>query len=252
MEDFCGREALLPEGADGQGVVALGETDAVLVGEEMSVEVGGSGKVKGLLEEDLAGGGFEEVAAADYFGDLRGRVVDHTGELVRGKAVFAPDEKVAEVFACGERLWAEVFVLEADRFAVGDAEAVVDVGLEGRFVLLYVEGGAADAGVDRFVVGVFVRCVHHAGEVFAAAMARVDVAGDEELVESFAVEREALGLVRDWWLPRDAKPCEVFEDGFGEVWFRALCVEVFDAEEECAVGGCGALVGGLPEGGGVA
>jgi hypothetical protein len=32
LEDFCGRQALLPEGTDGQGVVALGETDAMLVG----------------------------------------------------------------------------------------------------------------------------------------------------------------------------------------------------------------------------
>ncbi len=59
--------------------MALGETDAMLVGEELGVEVGGRGEVEGLLEEDLAGGGFEKVAAADYFGDLCGRVVDHTG-----------------------------------------------------------------------------------------------------------------------------------------------------------------------------
>ena len=79
MEDFCGRQALFSEGADGQGIVALGETDAAIVGEKRGVEVGGSGEVEGSLEEDLAGGGFEKVAAANYFGDLRGGVVDHTG-----------------------------------------------------------------------------------------------------------------------------------------------------------------------------
>jgi hypothetical protein len=51
------REALLPEGADGEGVVALVEADAVFVGEELGVEVGGRGKA-------------QEVAAADYFGDF--------------------------------------------------------------------------------------------------------------------------------------------------------------------------------------
>ena len=60
----------MAEGADGEGVVALGETEAMLVGEEMSVEVGWDGEVEGALEEELAGGGFEEVASADYFGDL--------------------------------------------------------------------------------------------------------------------------------------------------------------------------------------
>ena len=79
LEDLGGGEALLAEGADGEGVVALGEADAVLVGEELGVEVGGRGEVEGALEEDLAGGGFEEVAAADYFGDLHVCVVDYAG-----------------------------------------------------------------------------------------------------------------------------------------------------------------------------
>ena len=56
--------------------MTLGEAGAVLVGEEVGVEVGGGGEVEGSLQEDLAGGGFEEVAAADYFGDVGGCVVD--------------------------------------------------------------------------------------------------------------------------------------------------------------------------------
>ena len=79
LQNLGGRETLLAEGTDGEGIVALGQADAVLVGEEMGVEVGRGGKEKGALEEDLAGGGFEEVAAADYFGDLGVGVVDDTG-----------------------------------------------------------------------------------------------------------------------------------------------------------------------------
>jgi hypothetical protein len=218
LEDFSWGQALLAEGADGEGVVALGEAGAVLVGEEVSVEVGGRGEVEGALEEELAGGGLEQVAATDYFGDLGVSVVDYTGELVAGEAVLSPDQEVSEVFARGERLWAEVLVFEADRFVVGDAEAVVDVGLEGHFPLLLVESGTADAGIDGFVVCVFVRSIHHCCQVFAAAMAGVYVSGDEELVEGFAVKGKALGLVEDRWLPCDAKPGQVFEDGFGEVW----------------------------------
>ncbi len=102
---------MLAEGADGECVVAFGEADALRVAEEVGVEVGGSGEVEGALEEDLAGGGFEEVGSADYFGDLGGCVVDYAGELVAGEAVvvagavrFTPDEEVAEVLACGEGL----------------------------------------------------------------------------------------------------------------------------------------------------
>ena len=84
----------------------------------------------------MAGGGFEKVATANYFGDLRGGVVDHTGQLVRGKSVFAPDEKVAEVSSGFEGLRAKIPVVEADNFFIGNAEAVVDVGPEGRFELL--------------------------------------------------------------------------------------------------------------------
>ena len=59
--------------------MALGEADAVLVGEELGVEVGGRGEIEGALEEELAGGGLEQVAAADYFGDLSVGVVDYAG-----------------------------------------------------------------------------------------------------------------------------------------------------------------------------
>jgi hypothetical protein len=85
VENLFGEETLLSKGADRQGVMTFGEADTVLVGEELGVEVVGSGDVKGVLQEDLAGGGFEEVAAADYFGDLHGFVVDYAGELIAGE-----------------------------------------------------------------------------------------------------------------------------------------------------------------------
>jgi len=78
-------------------------------------------------------------------------------------------------------------------------------------------------------------------------MTGVDVTVDEELVEGSAVQREALRLIEERCLPRDAKPGEVFEDGFGKVWLRSLRVEIFDAEEECAVVVAGPHEG-LPEG----
>ena len=55
--------------------MALGQAEAVGVAHEVGVEVGGCGVVEGSLQEDLAGRGFEEVAASDDFGDLGEGVV---------------------------------------------------------------------------------------------------------------------------------------------------------------------------------
>jgi hypothetical protein len=112
LEDLGGRKALSPEGADGEGVVALGEASAVLVREQLGVEVNGRWEVEGALKEELAGSGFEKVAAADYFGNLHVCAVGGAGELVAGEAGvrrvvakgFAPDKEVAKVFACGKGL----------------------------------------------------------------------------------------------------------------------------------------------------
>jgi hypothetical protein len=54
------------------------------------VEVGGSGEVEGSLEEDLAGGGFEEVSSANDFGGVCGCVVDYGGELIARDSVSRP------------------------------------------------------------------------------------------------------------------------------------------------------------------
>jgi len=74
--------------------------------------------------------------------------------------------------------------------------------------------GAAAAVVDGLVVLFFVRGMHHEGEVFSAAVAGVDAALLEEAVEGRVVEIGALRLRDEGWLPLDAEPCEVFEDGF--------------------------------------
>lgn len=83
--------------------------------------------------------------------------------------------------------------------------------------MLFVKSRTAYAGVNEFIVGVLVRGVHHGGEIFATAVARIDATGDEELIEGFAIEPEALGLIENGRLPGDAEPVEVFEDSFGEV-----------------------------------
>jgi len=116
--------------------VTLGEADAVAVPHEVAVEVGGGGVMEGSLQEDLASGGLEEIAAADDFGDGGEGVVDDAGELIAGKSDvggaggegFAPDEEVAKVGAGGKGLRAGVEVGEGDGGMVGDAKSIICVG----------------------------------------------------------------------------------------------------------------------------
>ena len=78
-EDLGWDTALFAEGADGEGIVAFGQTEAVFVAEEAGVEVVGCGEVEGTLEENLASSGLEEIGTADDFGDLSVGVIDDAG-----------------------------------------------------------------------------------------------------------------------------------------------------------------------------
>ena len=250
-EDVGGREAVGAEGAEGQGVVALGEADAVAIAHEVAVEVGGSWVVERLLKENLAGSGFEEVAAADDFGDVGEGVVYDTGELIAGKADvrgvggewLAPDEEVAEVDGSGEGLRAGVEVGEGDGDVVGGAEAVIRIGEEAGGGE---RGGAAAVVVERLVVrlgcGVFMGCVGGKREVAAGAGARIGESGGKELLKRGKVEGKAVGLA-EFGVPGEAEPEEVFAHGGGEFGTRALGVDVFVAEVERTVSGASALVG---------
>lgn len=206
------REAALAESADTERVVAFGQANTGCVGDEGAVEPGGTREAEGALEEDLAGGGLEQVGSANNLGDAHGFVVGYAGELVAGHAVATPDDEVAEVDAGDEALRAEVEVEELDGFAVGHAEAPVVAGERGigwRWMR-----GAAGAGVDGFVVldlerGVcvffgglygagcclrFMRRAESGGEVFARAAAGVDEAAGEELAHGSEVDGVALAL----------------------------------------------------------
>ena len=186
------------EGGDGEGVVALGEANAVPVGEERGVMVGGERGAEGFEDEELAEGGTDEVGAADYFGNTKFGVVDGARELVAGEAVLSPDEEVAEIAAGGGALRAVVSVGERDLAAVGHAEAPVGReagGVERR--KRRVGGRTPGGGIERLVVvgrggaGVFVRGGEGAGEILARAMAGKDQTRGVEANEGGAVAIEA-------------------------------------------------------------
>jgi len=105
-QDLLRPHAALSQMPDAQGIVAFGEADSGWVADEFAMKIVWRRVGEGANQQELAGGGFEEVGAADYFGDVHGLVVDHDCELVGGDVVAAPDEEVSEVVAGGVALGA--------------------------------------------------------------------------------------------------------------------------------------------------
>jgi len=77
--------------------MALGEAGARFVREQGAMVKLGQGKVEGAVEQYLARGGFEQVLAADDFGDAHGRIIHHHRKLVGGNVIVPPHHKVAKV-----------------------------------------------------------------------------------------------------------------------------------------------------------
>jgi len=187
--DLRGRETLIAQGAERECVVSLSEAAALLVAQQVAVEVLRSGHAERSLQQYLTRGGFEQITAAHDFSDVHGSIVDNAGELIAGEIVFAPDEEVSEVLAGGEGLPAGMEIVEGNGLAVGDAEAVV------RGIRVQSPGArlrrAAAVVVKRLVV-FLVRRLGGLCKVFARAGARVSVAGSDELFEGYTVERNPL------------------------------------------------------------
>ena len=92
--------------------MAFGKAGAGFISHEGTMVEGGRGQGKRTEEQELAGGGEQEVRAANDFGDLHGGIVHDDGELIRGNVVMTPDDEIAEVFAGDELLGAEISVGE--------------------------------------------------------------------------------------------------------------------------------------------
>ena len=114
--------------AKAECIVAFSEADAGVIEHQRAVIKRRWLEFEGAVEEKLAGGGKQEVSAADDLGDLHGGIVRYHGELVGGNIIGPPDDKVAEVLAGDELLRAEMAVGKGDNFAIGHAESPTELG----------------------------------------------------------------------------------------------------------------------------
>lgn len=158
----------------------------------------------------MPGRGVEQVHAADDVGDLLGFVIDRDGELVGPKAIAAAEDEVPgggpEIFGKG----AGKTVGEGE-WGVGDAKA------KG------VRRGRAGAGAAFAIVA--------ASRDFAGATAGVGVAGGEQLGKGGGVERAALALVDDRFVPMEGVGFQLAQDNLVHAGEAAACVDIFHADE---------------------
>ena len=120
--------ALFTEVAQAQCVVAFGEAGAAFIQHQGAVKESRRGQTERAVEQELAGGGNEQVGTAHDFGDLHRGVIGDAGELVGGHVVVTPDNEIAEVASGDELLRAKIAVGEGDGFAIGNAEAPAELG----------------------------------------------------------------------------------------------------------------------------
>ena len=108
--------------------MALGEAHSVLIPHQFAVIVPGYRQAQGSIQQNLAGGGFQQVGAADDFSDLHGGIIDYYGQLIGGDIIFSPDDEVAEIFAGHQLLRTQVQINERNFFSIGDAKTPVHSG----------------------------------------------------------------------------------------------------------------------------
>jgi len=78
------------------------------------VVIGGDRQPERAGQQDLAGGGSQQVSATDHFGDTHGGVIRHDRELVGRDIVAPPDHEIPEILAGHEALRALAKVGEGD------------------------------------------------------------------------------------------------------------------------------------------
>ncbi len=67
-------------------------------------------------QQQLPCGAFEQICAADDFGDLHRCIVNHHGKLIGGDIVATPEQKVGKVASGDELLPSEITVVERRSF----------------------------------------------------------------------------------------------------------------------------------------
>lgn len=206
--------------------------------------VNGWGQAEQALEQGVKVGGWRKVGPAHHVRDALIRVIDHDGQMIARRHVFADNHRIAPGRGIGDAVRlgpVGVPIRDADRLFGGGAYPVHRDAKRARAIgkgAVY-PGVGAIRTTDRTVAGGAVRIARGAGierrlELGARRGAPVRDAKRRELRCCRAIGIEALRLKEDGFLPCEAQPCEVLKNGVNEFGARAADVDVLDAKEEPA------------------
>ena len=198
------------------------------------------GYFESAIQEQLPEGRAQKVGAAHHFGDAHGGVIHHDCELIGRDVVFAPYDEIAEVDARDRALRPGRSIKKLQGFALGNAKAPGHargiLGSNNRQV-----SGPAGARVERLLILGMGRagCVQH---IATRAIAGIDQAAVAQFLPRGEIERTAFTLQKRSVVPLQTEPAQIFANRLPKPWPAARAIEIFHAQNECAVARPAALL----------
>ena len=197
VEDRLRQVAIVAELAHEGRAVALRVGLALRVDDHREMAVLRHGGAERLEDADVLEGVLDVVVAADDVGDALVDVVDDVGDVENRRAVGADDREVLDVLGLLRHVALDD-VVELDRALLGHLEHHDRAGLA----------------------------------VARGLLARVGVAGGDELVDDLEVALHVLGLVEDLFIVVEAQPLHAVEEHRDGLRRGSLEVGVLDAQQE--------------------
>jgi len=100
----------LAQAADAECIVPLGQAHTRFVSHQSAMIEVGRMEAQRTIKEKLPGGGFQQIRAANDFGDFHCVIVGNDSELVCRNIIAAPDDEIAEIVAGNIALRSKVLV----------------------------------------------------------------------------------------------------------------------------------------------
>ncbi|CDN45959.1 hypothetical protein BN871_JT_00040 [Paenibacillus sp. P22] len=231
--------ARFPDGGQGDAAMALGQPLAVRSHQQRNMGEPGRGEAERFIEQQLAGSGVQQIAAAQHIRHAHQGIVHRYGQLVAEDAVRPPDDKVA---SCARRRMLMSGGQVVEGYDTRRIDGQPQRGLFGLAALLPLR--LAKMPACSRIGGAFrreaMRGAGDGGELRAAAKARVEPSLSRQPVQSFPIERKPLALrvraagaadVRAF-VPVDAEPAQIRERCFRVFGSGAGAVDILHPQDE--------------------
>ncbi len=245
-----------PQLANAQRIVALGESHACIVSNQVAMIVIRRPQPERTEHQKLPSRRLQQVRAAHNFGDAHSCIVDHDRELICRDIIAAPYDEVSEIAPRDHPLRPEVQISERDLLAVAHAKPPVHAcrlgvfhctcgdGRLGRLAKakpstpMHADRWTTPAGIHWLVIHV-IRRSRRLRHVFSRANTRINHAEIPQLSPRFEIVPPplTLGIGTSWsaavraFDPLDAQPSQIFEHRLHKLRPAALRIQIFVAED---------------------